>query len=336
MVAAGALGACSTAPQGLPPVAVVAAGETTPVGTMNEDAADDPAIWRNAADPTASLIVATDKKGGLYVYNLDGEIRSFLDYGVGLNNVDLLTLPDGRVIVAASDRSDLAMVHILLAELDTAAGTLTQIVRIPVGPGEGYGICKGAVNDDGSFVIYNAPKEGAIYRTDLHYINGQWTYRTETLQQVPSQPEGCIYDERTGTLYIGEEVGGIWAMPGEGAIGDKVMVAPVDNQHIVADLEGLAIAPQGDVGGYLVGSSQGDNAYAVFRLPTMEPLGRFRIAEGTFGATQETDGIELVAQPMGPDFPAGLFVAQDGQNGAEAQNFKLVSWADVLTALKLH
>ncbi len=334
-VLASGLAACATTPQGLPPVAVMAKAETVPVGTMNEDAADDPAIWRNAADPAASLIVATDKKGGLYVYNLDGEIRSFLDYGLGLNNVDLLTLPDGRVIVAASDRSDLAMVHILLAELDTAAGTLTQLARIPVGPGEGYGICKGAVNDDGSFVIYNAPKEGAIYRTDLHFTGGEWADRTETIQQVPSQPEGCIYDERTGTLYIGEEVGGIWAMPGAVASGDKVMVAPVDNQYLVADLEGLAIAPHGDTGGYLVASSQGDNAYAVYSLPDVVPLGRFRIAEGALGSAEETDGIELNAMDFGPDYPQGLFVAQDGQNGADAQNFKLVSWADVKAALGL-
>ncbi|PHR98144.1 MAG: 3-phytase, partial [Leeuwenhoekiella sp.] len=40
-----------------PAVNVTARGETTPVGTANADAADDPAIWRNAADPAASLIV---------------------------------------------------------------------------------------------------------------------------------------------------------------------------------------------------------------------------------------------------------------------------------------
>ena len=43
-----------------PAVSVTARGETTPVGTPNADAADDPAIWRNAADPSQSLIVGTD------------------------------------------------------------------------------------------------------------------------------------------------------------------------------------------------------------------------------------------------------------------------------------
>ena len=71
------LAGCATTPVGLPPASVVALGETEPVGTANEDAADDPAIWRNAADPSQSLIVATDKKAGLYVYGLDGAVRSF-------------------------------------------------------------------------------------------------------------------------------------------------------------------------------------------------------------------------------------------------------------------
>jgi 3-phytase len=38
---------------------------------------------------------------------------------------------------------------------------------------------------------------------------------------------------------------------------------------------------------------------------------------------------------FGPDYPAGLFVAQDGDNIPDAQNFKLVSWADIKAALKL-
>ena len=71
-----------------PAVTVTARGETTPVGTPNADAADDPAIWRNAANPAASLIVGTDKKAGLYVYGLDGKTRDFLDAG-RVNNVDL-------------------------------------------------------------------------------------------------------------------------------------------------------------------------------------------------------------------------------------------------------
>ena len=152
-----------------------------------------------------------------------------------------------------------------------------------------------------------------------------------TLAQVPTQTEGCIADPRTGTLYVGEEDAGIWAI--DMMSGAKRMVAAIDNKLLVADVEGLAIAPEGTDGGYLVASSQGDNAYAVFRLPDVAPVGRFRIAQGAFGSVEETDGIELKGGNFGPQFPDGLFVAQDGENRPFAQNFKLVSWAEALAAL---
>ena len=104
LIVATALAGCATTPQGLPPVAVTAIAETEPVGTAAEDAADDPAIWRNAADPAASLIVATDKKAGLHVYGLGGKSLAF-DPAGRLNNVDLIDLGARGILVAASDRN---------------------------------------------------------------------------------------------------------------------------------------------------------------------------------------------------------------------------------------
>ena len=147
------------------------------------------------------------------------------------------------------------------------------------------------------------------------------------------QPEGCVADPRDGTLYVGEEAAGIWRFAAGESEGE--LVAPVDNRHLVADVEGLALLPEGADGGYLVASSQGDNAYAVFRLPDLAPLGRFAIAAGEFGGTEETDGIELASGSFGPHFPDGLFVAQDGHNLPRAQNFKLVSWSAIKAALGL-
>ena len=96
----GVAGGCTTVPpiMGDPAVTVTARAETPPVGTAREDAADDPAIWRNPANPAASLVVGTDKKGGLYVYDLKGAQKSFLA-APGLNNVDLIEIAGGRVLV---------------------------------------------------------------------------------------------------------------------------------------------------------------------------------------------------------------------------------------------
>lgn len=331
LVTLGIAAACASIPGGNPAVAVTATAETVPVGTANEDAADDPAIWRNASDPASSLIVGSDKKGGLYVYNLRGDQISFMP-AAGLNNVDLTELPGGQVLVVASDRSDPVKAHIHLSLLNTATGTLTAIGRKAVGPGEGYGICLGNADRDGALAIYSAPKNGVIYRTVIGTDALEAPVSTTEVTTIPSQPEGCVVDDRTGTLYIGEETAGVWAI--DIASGTKELVAPTGTGVTVPDVEGLALAPEGKDGGYLVASSQGDNAYGVYRLPGMEPVGRFRIAAGTFGATEETDGIELDRRSFGFDYPGGLFIVQDGINPPSAQNFKLVRWDTILEALQ--
>jgi 3-phytase len=333
LLSLGIAGACATVPSitGDPAVTVTARAETPPVGTAREDAADDPAIWRNPANPAASLIVGTDKKGGLYVYDLKGAQKSFLA-APGLNNVDLIEIAGGRVLVIASDRSDLTTVNLFMALLDTATGKLVPAGKIAVGPGEGYGICMVKPAGSEGVIAFSAPKGGTIYRTVIREAGGSFTGTTTTLAQVPTQTEGCIADPRSGTLFIGEEDAGIWAI--DMTTGAKRMVAPIDNKLLVADVEGLAIAPEGKNGGYLVASSQGDNSYAVFRLPDVTPVGRFRIAQGTFGSVEETDGIELDNRDFGPDFPKGIFIAQDGVNAPSAQNFKYVRWDEVLAALE--
>lgn len=76
--------------------------------------ADDPAIWRNPADPDRSLVVATAKEGGLRVYDLDArQVQSLPapaaehpgDAPGRFNNVDLvhgLALPSGPADLAVT------------------------------------------------------------------------------------------------------------------------------------------------------------------------------------------------------------------------------------------
>ena len=117
--------------------------------------------------------------------------------------------------------------------------------------------------------------------------------------------------------------------------------------RLAADVEGLAlyIPPEADSGtGYLVASSQGNWTYVVFdRASPHTCRGTFKIDDnldtGVDGAG-ETDGLDVVATPLGSDYPAGLLVVQDGYNtdasGApENQNFKYVSWQVVADALAL-
>jgi hypothetical protein len=62
----------TSAPSPLATAVVTARGETAAVQTRNADAADDPAIWQNINDPSASLIVGTD------IGRLEGVERAWL------------------------------------------------------------------------------------------------------------------------------------------------------------------------------------------------------------------------------------------------------------------
>src|SRR3546814_6290269 len=119
----------------LRPVPVIATGEKQPVGTNRADAADDPAIWVDPANPNHALIVATDKKAGLHVYDLTGKDIAFTEAGL-VNNVDVA----GDIIVA-SDRNDGVNAHLAVFRLDAGTPAIVPPGRAAAGTGEAYGLC---------------------------------------------------------------------------------------------------------------------------------------------------------------------------------------------------
>jgi 3-phytase len=272
------------------------------------------------------LIIGTDKKAGLYVYGLDGKVRDFVDAG-RVNNVDLAQI-NGRIIVGASDRGDEENARVALFNLDPETAKLARLGTVPAGLGEAYGFC--FYQTENQLTGFMVIKDGTINQLAFD-VSGLPSAQIVRTLKVATQAEGCAVDNATGQLYIAEEDVGIWrfdAAP-DGAT-QATAVAMVDGARLVDDIEGLAIAD-----GYLIASSQGDNAYAVYRLADEHYMGRFRIAPGRYGATQETDGIEVIAGDFGPKYPEGLMVAQDGENPPFAQNFKLVSWRAVKKSLNL-
>ena len=311
---------------------VAARGETAPFGTANDDAADDPAIWRNPRQPSASLIVATDKKAGLYVHGLDGKVRHFVPAG-RVNNVDLVDMGRQGVIVVASDRNDKSNARLLVYRLDKAQAKLVALGSVSGGAGEAYGVCLWRKGRE--LHAFSVLKHGLVAQLQIDLSADAIVSKPVQSFTLATQTEGCVVDSRTATLYVGEEDRGIWAFDLKLAPGTAgKLAASVDGVHLVADVEGLAIAPRGRRGGWLVASSQGDNAYALYSLPGMTPAGRFRVGGGAIGSTEETDGIALALGNFGKDFPQGLFVVQDGDNAPHAQNFKLVSWRDGLAAVR--
>jgi 3-phytase len=312
---------------------VTAVAESDPVDTA-ADAADDPAIWRNPSDPARSLVIGTDKKAGIHVYDLAGKRVSFTP-AARLNNVDLRDLR-GHVIAAASDRADVAQAHVSLFTLDTSTRRLVPMGRYLVGSGEAYGMCLWTRAKDKALFGFVVMKDGRIDQVAIDLSGPAPRVTSVRSMKLGTQAEGCVVDDRTGLLYVAEEDVGLWRYAADpGATGTPTQIAPVDGKTLVADAEGLALAPAGRIGGYLVASSQGDNAYTLYRLPGVTYAGRFRIGGGAIDGTSDTDGIELALGDFGPDYPKGLLVAQDGDNTPDTQNFKYAGWGQVLKALGL-
>lgn len=324
---------------------VLPGGETVPVASFG-DAADDPVIWAHPTRPEQSLIVATDKKSGLYVHDMQGAVRQFLADGK-MNNVDLrdgFRLGERDVtLVTASNRTDKT---IAIYRLDHDSGELESVADgpQPTGMHDPYGLC-----------MYRSPRNGDTYV----FVNGdetvkkQWRLidagagrvRTELVRELAfeSQTEGCVADDAAGLLYVGEEDVALWKLSAEPDGGDAMTaVDRVDgNPAIKDDIEGVGLYDLGEGRGYLVVSSQGNDSYAVYRREgEQEYIGSFVVASDPargIDGISETDGLDVSSRNLGPGYEHGAMVAQDGRNvlPVENQNYKIVSWKAIAEALGL-
>lgn len=316
--------ACDNAPVLEPLPSVTAVGQTVPVKS-GDDAADDPAIWINHVDSAGSLILGTDKQAGLYAYDMSGAVKQFLPTG-RLNNVDLrqgITVGDWQGDLAvASNRTDnsIAVYEIAMDGRVSELGSFASVLQEP------YGICMGTL--DGQLMVAVTYKTGdAIFYALSAPAAVKQTYRLK----FDTQLEGCVFDEPTNQVFIGEEEAGIWvAAYADGGFSAPEAVDMIGSPSgLVADVEGLSIYRRGD-SAYLVVSSQGDNSYALYTLQDRKFAGRFRVAQGLVDGTEETDGLAATGVSISGQFPKGLLVVQDGirPNGA-FQNFKLIDWQDI-------
>ena len=319
--------------------------ETTPVSSFG-DAADDPAIWVHPDNPELSVIIGADKKHGIEVYDLSGNLLQSRADG-RINNVDLrpgFSLGGKQVaVVAGSNRStDSMSVYIV----DSGTRTLVESADglIPTGMIDPYGLCMYKSAASGKFYVFINDTDGLVKQWQLT-DNGEGKIAANLLREfnVGSQTEGCVADDETGDFYIGEEDAGIWKYSAEPDGGeDRTLVDSTDeNGNLTDDVEGLAIYYGEDGGGYLIASNQGADNYALYeRAGDNRFIGIFHVvadeATGIDGSS-ETDGLDVTSANLGAGFPTGLLVVQDGRNITphERQNFKLVPWQRISDAMDL-
>lgn len=326
-----------SAPAIATPFEVVATVETEPVPS-GEDAADDPCIWVHPSDGAQSLVLGTDKAGGLAVYDLTGRMLQYLPEGK-FNNVDIrYGFPLGKTSVDLVVTCDRQGESLVIYRVDERLRRLENISarRIPTGIAP-YGCCMYRSAKSGKYYTFVTSKEGSLQQWELFETEGRIDARLVRRLEVGSQTEGCVADDETGMLYVAEEGVAIWkywAEPDRDS--NRTAVDSIGGAgHLVPDIEGLALYRGVGGTGYLVASSQGDSSFVIYRREgENEFVGSFRLIGGAdIDAVSGTDGIEVTSANLGPEFPEGLFIAQDDHNDGANQNFKLVPWGAVARSI---
>ena len=315
---------------------VTATVETAPTPqTSKDDSADDPTIWINPSNSENSLIIGTDKKGGLITYNLKGEQLNYYPFGL-MNNCDLrygFVLDNDAIdVLAASNRSTQSLSLYKISkegELDSIHLRTIKTEMIE----EVYGLCMFKSKNTGKMYVFMNSKAGEIEQYELFASNHKIDARLVRNLKLITQTEGMVADDENGILYVGEEDTGIWkfdAEPSGSATGTLIPNSSEENQNIKYDIEGLAIYETGNGGGYLIASVQGNYSYAIFeRLGENKYVGSFKILDGEIDGVEETDGLDITNKML-PGYEKGFLVVQDGYNyegrKLASQNFKIVPW----------
>lgn len=307
------------------------------------DAADDPAIWVHPTDATKSLVLGTDKQGGLAVYNLQGIEQQYLPVG-RLNNVDIranFNLNGKLIDLAVASNRDHHSLH--LFSIDRESGVVTALGEQGTSINDIYGLCMFKDKQNRVYAIVN-DKNGTFEQYDLTVFDRHIAANKVRSFKVATQPEGCVADDQTEQLFIGEEAKAVWALDARADALTTMTQVIATGDIVHADIEGLAYY-RGAKNQYLVISSQGNDSYAVVEAAAPYRFrGSFTIginASLLIDGASETDGLEVTSADLsghntGP-WRLGMLVVQDGRKRMPEgqQNFKYVPWTAIADALNL-
>jgi 3-phytase len=291
---------------GAAPARALQVEPTVTLSTPSANDQDDMCIWPHPLDPSRSTIIASDKFADhLFVYDLQGNVLQTLDVTGDPGNIDLRKgFPfEGEEIdvVVCNNRTKSKL---FVYRVDQASGTLTRIDDNDLACSDSYGLCLYHSPVTGSFYVFTTEKTGVIRQFEL-FDSGSglavdlvrsWTFGSIT--------EGCVADDWTGKVYFAHEDVAIWkvgAEPGDPTPGTKI--ARVGNDGLKADIEGLALYGGPRHSGYLIAASQGNSTFKIYERAAPHDF----VETVTVDGATSTDGIDLFAGNLGPDFPFGLF-----------------------------
>lgn len=315
------------------------------------DDADDPAIWINGRDPARSLIVGTNKvaapAGGLYVFDLQGQIRHTVTGLDRPNNVDVeygLTTAAGRVDIAVTTER----LRHRLRVFQIGEGGL-----VPLDGGHGVPVLEGETGDRQEpmgIAIYRRPRDGGVFAIvapknggDTNYL---WQYRLAvdaasglirgTLVRRfgnysgTAEIEAIAVDDALGYVYYSDELFGIrkWhADPDHRDAGRELAVFGRDG--FKQQREGLAVVSGRNGDGFIVCSDQIEGGTELRIYPrnggARRPHDHDPAVAVIRTSADSTDGLDIVTSGLRGDFAGGLLVMMNSRD----RNFHLYRWTDV-------
>ncbi|MGQ9907732.1 MAG: phytase [Candidatus Flexifilum sp.] len=321
-------------------VSVPALAETAPTPG---DGSVTAVIWAHPTDLSQSVIIGSDDNSGVGVYALDGTEIQFITAD-DIGGVDLrynFPRDDERITLVLGSVKDAP--EVVAWTIDPTTRTLTEIGRIPVGFPTA-GLCMYHSGRTGAYYVFVTGEDGPVEQYRLEWTEAGLSATLARAFNVGGEIELCAADDALARLYFGEEGNALWrygAEPEQGiqrAIVDAVATPNLPGR-ITEQVEGVALIPGQGSAGYLIASNEQNNSFLVYeRAGDNRFIGEFRVDGGALGdAVTEPNGFGALPLPLGDAYPQGVFVTADetNSNPGARNNFKIVSLADILTALDL-
>ena len=186
---------------------VTATVETFPVPEKkNEDSADDPAIWINRANPEKSIIIGTDKKGGMVTYNLEGE-ELFYFFTGNMNNCDLrydFPLNNDKIDVLAASNRTFHSVSLFKIHENGMLDTIHSRIISSEMTDDVYGLCMYKSKKTGNIYVFMNSKAGEVEQWELVGAGNRIDAKLVRSFVLSSQTEGMVADDEAG-IYMWEK-----------------------------------------------------------------------------------------------------------------------------------
>ena len=284
----------------------------------------DPAIWINPENPEKSIIFGTDKDtdGGIFAFGLDGKIipEKSISGIERPNNVDLrYDFP-----ISENEKTDI----LVFTERERKMLRIYAIPSMKALDNGGFPVFEG--EEEGfqypmGISLYHSPENGNYYAIvgrkngPLENYLFQYEIKADGTGNVSlelarkfgkfsgnKEIEAIAVDDEMGFVYYSDEGECIRKYHAEPEKGNSE-ISCFGNEYFKDDIEGIAIATYPNEKGYLIVSDQQRHQFNIFSRDTNEFIKALNLG------TTETDGCEVVTQPLNSVFRNGLFVAMSDE-----------------------